>query len=547
MAKFNKSMFAYLQDETQRLPDTNKVWDFFGASIGIKKFKDTVKSFGGYLQSLGIGKGDNVILCLGNIPDAIVSFYAINSIGAIANLVHPLIPGDGLEKMSREMDSKAFILFDEFFYKYDFLNDSDKPVILCSASDFLPKAFKIPYNLFRYNKVKNIRYDDRIVRFKDTLGKFQPQEVDIKGDDIAIYMHSGGTTGVSKTVMLSNDSFNHLADNAIDLIGGGVDDKDGMLMVLPLFHNFGLGICMHTVLCGGGQAVMMPKFNPKGACRLIKRARVTYIAGVPSMYSKMLASGKFKGKKLKKIKNCYCGGEKISAELKKTFEDVMAQNGNPIKLCAGYGLTEGGICCVNTMDIHKDNSTLGKPIKNNYFAIIDDDNNFLKPNERGMIVLTCNTMMTGYYNSPDLNKEVFFTDAEGRKWLKTGDIGYMGDEGYVYFVDRIKRMIKISGINIYPQEIEDCVNAFDGVLRSCVIPYQENGKNFLKLYIVVEEGVVCDDGFIASLREYISNNLLKYNMPKVIECVDSLPLTQIGKVDFKKLQAILAEKEPTKS
>ncbi len=538
MAKFNKSMFAYLTDETKRLPDTNKVWDFFGASIGIKQFKDTVSSLGGYLQSLGIGKGDNVALCLGNIPNAIIGFYAINSTGAIANLVHPLIPGDGLEKMAKEMDCKAFILFDEFFYKYKFLQSSDKPVILCSASDYLPKAFKIPYNAYRYNKVKNIKYDERIVRFKNTLGKYELKPVDIKGDDIAIYMHSGGTTGVSKTVMLSNDSFNHLADNAIDLIGGGVDDKDGMLMVLPLFHNFGLGICMHTVLSGGGQAVMMPKFNPKGACRLIKRARVTYIAGVPSMYSKMLACGKFKGKKLKKLKNCYCGGEKISAELKSAFESAMAANGNPIKLCAGYGLTEGGICCVNTMDIHKDNSTLGKPIKNNYFAIIDDNNKFLQPNERGMIVLTCNTMMTGYYNSPQLDKEVFFDDGQGRKWLKTGDIGYMDEDGYVYFVDRIKRMIKISGINIYPQEIEDCVNAFEGILRSCVIPYEENGKNYLKLYVVMQDGYSYDANFEDSLRSYIGNNLLKYNMPKIIERVDSMPLTQIGKVDFKKLQEL---------
>ena len=145
-------------------------------------------------------------------------------------------------------------------------------------------------------------------------------------------------------------------------------------------------------------------------------------------------------------------------------------------------------------------------------------------------------MMTGYYNSPQLDKEVFFHDEGGRKWLKTGDIGYMDEDGYVYFVDRIKRMIKISGINVYPQEIEDCVNAFAGVKRCCVIPYLEGGKNFLKLLLVVEDGVEYNGGFESALREYIGNNLLKYNMPKVIERVDSLPLTQIGKVDFKKLQ-----------
>lgn len=536
MSKFDKSMFKYLVDETSRLPRSNKALDFYGASIRLGDFISKVDEFAGYLQSLDIKKGDNVILCLGNIPNAIIGFYAINKIGAIANLAHPLIPGEGLKKMSEEMDSKAFILFDEFFYKYDFLKDSDKPVILCSASDFLPRLFKLPYKAYIRGKVKDIKYGGNVVRFRDTLGKYSASDVDVSGDDIAIYMHSGGTTGVSKTVMHTNLSFNNLADNVISLIGGGVDDKDGMLMVLPIFHTFGLGICMHTVLCGGGQAILMPKFSPKGACRLIRRARVTYISGVPNMYAKMLSCGKFKGRMLKKIKNCYCGGEKISSELKRNFESTMAKHGNPIRLCAGYGLTEAGICCVNTMDIHKDNDTLGKPLKNNTFAIIDSQNNFLRPFERGMITLSCNTMMAGYYNHPQLDGEVFFYDGEGRKWLKTGDIGYMDDEGYVYFVDREKRMVKISGVNVYPQEIEDCVKLFDGVKMSCAIPFEEDGKNYLKLYVVLDKGATFDEVFKKNLKEYISSRLLKYNVPKIIEMVDTLPLTQIGKVDFKKLQ-----------
>lgn len=535
MTKFDKSMFEYVVDETQRLQRKNKVWDFYGASIGIGKFIDKVNSFGGYLQSLGIDKGDNVVLCLGNIPNAIVAFYAINNIGAVANLVHPLIPGEGLKKISEYMNPKAFVLFDEFYYKYDWLENSDKPVILCGASDFLPSLFKIPYNLFIRNKVKNIKYCNRVVRFKDAIGKFEYRKVEIKGDDIAVYMHSGGTTGTPKTVMLSNDAFNHLADNIIDLIGGGVDDSEGMLMVLPLFHTFGLGICMHTVISAGGQAVLMPKFRPKAACRLVKRAQVTYMAGVPNMYAKMVASGKFKGKYLRKIKNCYCGGEKLSDDIKKAFEEAMSKSGNPIKLCAGYGLTEGGICCVNTMDIHREGS-MGKPVKNNTFAIVDENNSFLPPMEKGVIALTCNSMMSGYYKSPELDKEVFFTDNIGRKWLKTGDIGYMDADGYVYFVDRLKRMVKISGVNVFPQEIEDCVNKFDGVLRSCIVSYKDGGKTFLKLYVVLDDGIVGDESYLDALRAHIAGNLLKYNMPKIIETVKSLPLTQIGKVDFKILQ-----------
>lgn len=535
MAKFDKSMFQYVVDETKRLPRTNKVWSFYGASIGIGEFIDNVRSLSGFLQSIDIGKGDNVVLCLGNIPDAIVAFYAINNTGAVANIVHPLIPSESLKEISESMDSKAFILFDEFYNKYEWLKKSDKPVILCSASDYLPSLYKIPYNVYSSKFKKKLKYDGRVVRFRDTLIGFKPIPVDIKGDDIAIYMHSGGTTGKSKTVMLSNDSFNHLADNAIDLIGGGVDDRDGMLMVLPIFHNFGLGICMHTVIAGGGQAVMMPKFNPKGACRLVKKRNVTYIAGVPNMYAKMVSSGKFKGEYLKKLKNCYCGGDKLSNAIKQKFEDAMRENGNPIKLCAGYGLTEGGICCVNTMDIHKE-GTLGKPIKNNKFAIIDENDKFLKPNQKGMIVISTNSMMTGYYNDDELTRKTIFEDNNGEKWLKTGDIGYMDEDGYVYFTDRLKRMVKISGINVFPQEIEDYVNKYEGVYKSCVISVNQNGRTELKLYLMPKDGVVADEKYIEGLKEYIASHLLKYSVPRIVEIVDSLPLTQIGKVDFKKLQ-----------
>ena len=319
------------------------------------------------------------------------------------------------------------------------------------------------------------------------------------------------------------------------LVGGGVDDKDGMLMVLPLFHTYGLGICMHTVISGGGQAVMMPKFNAKGACRLVKHRTVTYIAGVPNMYAKMVASGKFKGKYLRKLKNCYCGGDKLSDAVKKAFEDAMAKSGNPIKLCAGYGLTEGGVCCVNTMDIHKE-GTLGKPTKNNKFAVVNEKNEFLPPMQKGMLVISTLGMMSGYYNDEKLTKETIFTDKNGEKWLKTGDIGYMDEDGYVYFVDRLKRMVKISGVNVFPQEIEDLVDKYEGILRSCVISVEKEGKPQLKLYIMVKDGVVADDKYIEGLKEYIGANLLKYSVPKIVEKVESLPLTQIGKVDFKKLQ-----------
>ena len=178
-------MFAYVVDETKRLPRTNKTLSFYGNYIRLGEFIDTIRSLSGYLQHLGIGKGDNVILCLGNIPDAILSFYAINDTGAVANIVHPLIPSKALKKIADDMNTKAFILFDEFYEKYEWLRDSDKPVILCAASDYLPPLYKIPYEMYSYRFKKHVKYDDRVVKFKKILGKYPHKETDIKGDDIA--------------------------------------------------------------------------------------------------------------------------------------------------------------------------------------------------------------------------------------------------------------------------------------------------------------------------------------------------------------------------
>lgn len=534
--QFDCSMTQYLMDRTAD-QDRNRAicWHFFGARASFAKMLADVKKLAGYLQSIGVGQGDNVVLCLGNIPNAIVGFYAINLTGAAVNVVHPLIPRDALKDIALRLQPKAYLLFDEFYDRYgDWLEENGASVVICSARDYLPEIASLFYGMWTCKATRRARKSRSAVTFKQALRADKPfVEPTIRGEDIAVYMHSGGTTGKSKTVALSNAAFNRLADNILNFaIGGRADNRDAMLMVLPVFHIFGLGICMHTVLCTCGRIVLMPKFRAKSACRLVKRYRVDFLAGVPNMYRKMLDCGLFKGPYLKRIKACYVGGDKVGGELHERFAEAMKSAGSDLLLSEGYGLTEAGVTCINTMDGYRKGS-LGRPVTGSRFAVINTDGRFVAPNVRGELAISGNMLMKGYHGEEE---NPFFIDEEGTKWFRTGDVGYMDEDGYVYFVDRCKRVVKISGVNVFPQEIENVTDALPEVVNSCAVKFERNGKPAIRLLVVLRPGVCLDGDTERKIRAAIAVRLMKYSQPAQIAAVEALPLTQIGKVDYKKVE-----------
>ncbi len=530
------SMYSYFASGTAHLSRANRTISFYGRELTLGEVMSDIDGFAARLVEAGVGKGDNVIVCLGNIPDAVIAFYAINKIGAIANLVHPLVTADRLAATAKKMRSKAAVLFDEFYCGYDGWEELGVKTFIASAADYLPRALAPLYRLAKRRTTAPCRdkesFREAVARGKNIGISAAP--VPITGEDIAIYMHSGGTTGSPKSVELSNRAFNALAHNLLALIGGKpVDDRDAMLMVLPLFHNFGLGVCMHTSLSAGGKIVLMPKFDAKGACRLCRSAGVTFICGVPNMYGKMLDSGAFGNDIMRRLKYCYCGGDRLSDSIRRKFEDLAARVGNPIKLFEGYGLTEAGICCVN-MNGRERVGSIGKPVENTYFEAFGDDGVPVPRGSEGELCISTDMAMTRYYDDPEATAKVFF-DYGGKKWIRTGDIGRLDEDGFVYFVDRKKRMIKISGHNVFPQEIENVVNKAAGVKRCCAVETAVDGKVGVRLYIQ-KDGDASDKDVEKAAREAIAAKLLKYSMPREIVFLDKLPLTQIGKVDYRQLE-----------
>ena len=537
MVDMNQSMYSYLKEKHSAYKINSKMISFYGRKIKNKVFFEEVDKIASFLQNKGIKKGDNVIICLGNIPNAIISFYAVNKIGAIANLLHPLIKNNQLEKIISKTNPKAVIVFNEFFKEYDCLKNYNCPIIVCSACDYLFALYKPFYGLYSLNKTIGIEYKENVYKYSKI--KFEKlTDVEIAGSDTAIYMHSSGTTGESKIACISNQAMNNMQVNLFTTVfkEESLNDKWGMLMALPIFHTFGLGVCMHTTLCVGAQAILMPKFNVPYALLLLKFQPVNIISGIPGMFKKLADSPLFKGKMLLKIKECFCGGEKLSDEVKQKFEEKLAKEGSTTKIAEGYGLTETGVVLLNTQD-NSVQGSIGAALKNVEVKIVDDNLAPLKAYEKGNILISSKTLMNGYYLDEQLTNKALVT-LDNKKWVNSGDIGYIDESKHVFFVDREKRLIKISGNNVFPREIENYVNEIEEIDCSCAVKGEKNNKAIIKLYVQMKKDYIFDKEVEKKIVDKISNNMLKYALPSQIICIKNFPKTMIGKIDYKQLEKI---------
>ena len=538
--KYDKSMIAFLKD-CRKDTGNRDVWSFYGKRKTRDDFYDEIDRVATFLVDHDLAKGKSIAICLPNIPDAIVATYAVNKVGAIANIIHPLIPSEGLRQRVENIGSSALFIFDLFYEKHRAVIDAlGIPTIVCSVRDYVSPVLSVALGIATHGKTKGIRYEGRIMRYKDIV-KTAPRAIadEVRGEDIAVYLHSGGTTGSPKTVMLSNRALNACADKTRNLIGGTVGPEDSMLMVLPLFHGFGLGVCMHTVLSASGRVVLMAQFNAKQAIRLLKKEHITFIAGVPTMYDKMMNEPSFVGDHLKYLKHCYCGGDKLPEATKVRFDTLLSEAGNPISLSEGYGLTEVvTVCAVNTVE-HSRFPSVGMGLEGVHFKIVSiTDGATLPIGEVGEICVNADSMMSGYFGDEETTRKTMREDENGDWWIHTGDIGYLDEDGFLYFKDRLKRMVKIAGVNVFPKEIEEIVEKMPEVRFASAIASFLDGKRIIKLYVVMADGYEFNEDTKDAIRERIASELMKYSVPKVIEVRDSLPLTEIGKVDYKKLQEI---------
>ncbi len=510
---------------------------FMYKDISYRRLHAAIRHFAATLVALGVKAGDVVTLCLPNVPAAVTAMYGISYIGATASILHPLTPPEAVLETMRGTDSRMLLYFDKLFPKQmDILGKSDICVVLLSAGEYFSALERAIIQ--RINKVDNraLKAFDgcskvKLVRYDSRTSVAPVAAHPGKNEDVCILLHSGGTTGVPKTIPITNRMFNAESHTVVHLCQPPVLGKSGMLMVLPIFHGFGVGVCLHAMLPYGFRAVLQPAFSAEKTVRIIKRKPVTMLTGVPTMFEKMLATGKFRGRGIKKLQNAYCGGDMMPTALKERFDKACSDAGSPCKLYQGYGLTETvAVCCANSPFYEDRTDCIGKPSFGVQMRIAGEDDATMPIGQKGEICVAGDTVMSGYL---DGTPEGVLREYEGKLWLHTGDCGFEDADGYFHFVGRIKRMSIIAGVNVYHQEIERLATLFEGVSAAAVCEVRRNGKPAVKLFVVSPKG----EAIIEPLRQYLSARLTKYCVPREIAVIDNMPLTPMGKSDYKALAA----------
>ena len=545
---FKGSMFDMVASVAARYPNY-VAFDFMGKSTTYAKMIKKIEQCAQALKTIGIRKGDCVTIAMPNCPQAIYMFYAINLIGGIASMVHPLSSEKEIEFYLNESNSITVITLDQFYGKIEAIrkNTGIVNVILARIKDELAQPLKTGYMITEGYKIAKIPDDAPVIRWKDfmKLSKccFYNYKIERDDNDPAVILYSGGTTGTTKGIMLTNRNFNALAEQVI-ATNPMFKPGDKMLAAMPVFHGFGLGVCIHTMLAKGGRCVLVPRFTPKSYSKLITKNRCNFIAGVPTLYEAMLRLPNMENADFSHLKGVFSGGDSLSIELKKKMDKFLADHKATIKVREGYGTTECvTACCLTPVTLQKEGS-IGIPFPDTYFKIVKPDTDEELPyGEEGEIVLSGPTVMLGYYNKPEETAKTLRRHADGLTWLYTGDLGCMDDQGFVYFRGRIKRMIVTSGYNVYPAQLENILDAHEKVQMSCIIgvpdPYKmQKVKAFVMLRPGNEPTQETKDELLAYCRKYIA----KYAMPYDIEFRNELPKTLVGKVAYRVLEEEEARK-----
>ncbi len=521
------------------------VAESFGNLISRKKFVNDVESVAGFLYSKNIKKGDVVTIFMPNIVQSFVAFYAVNRLGAIANIVHPLTPADTLEEMIKTNHSKAIFVFDIIMEPYvETLRRLNRLVIVCSSSDYAPTVKRPALKLFEKVKVKSKAPSSKTAHFHTISNlAFRAPKVEGNGEEDAVYLHGGGTTGKSKTIRLSNNNLNALAYKLSFLDEPHAPGEEFSLIVLPLFHAFGLGVALHFSMCAGFTCIGMPTFSADKANKYIKKHNVTYVVGVPAMYKKMYEASNFDGEHLKKLRLLWAGGDIVSDTFMNSFNSKLAKWGAKGRLYRGYGLTEvSSVCTANVRGANRENS-IGRPLDGLTIEIWDENKKKLPPNTIGEIAITGSTVMQGYYNSED---DGIFVDEEGKRWVLSGDLGYVDEDGYFFFTGRKKRMIIISGYNVYPNDIEQEVLKLDYINEACAVQGYIDSRPVIKLFVSLTEPTDKPEETRKCILEYCNSKLEKFSRPTTVTILDALPKTKMAKIDFMKLTDTPPTPQPTR-
>lgn len=539
---FDGTMYEKVAEIASEQPNAIAL-TFMGKNITYRHLIEEINKCAKSMRVLGVREDDRVTIAMPNCPQAIYMLYATNLIGAVANMIHPLSAEKEIESYLNISKSIMVVTLDQFYHKIEAIRANTKVqnVIIARVKDALSRPIRVGYMLTEGRKIEKIPSSAPVFQWPDfvKLGRhcsydYQAQR---RSEDVAVILYSGGTTGTTKGIELSNFNFNALSGQVI-AANPMFRRGDKMLAAMPLFHGFGLGVCIHTMLAQGGRCILVPRFTPKSYAKLITKHRCNFIAGVPTLYEALLRLPLMENADLSCLKGVFSGGDSLSIELKKKFDKFLYDHQAMIQVREGYGTTESVTAsCLTPPNRYKEGS-IGIPFSDMYFKIVKPGTDEELPfNEEGEILMAGPTIMMDYLDMPEETAATLRVHADGLRWLYTGDLGTMDEDGFIHFRGRAKRMIISSGYNIYPAQIENIFDAHEKVQMSCAIGVPDPYKmHRVKMFIMLKPGIKPSDKVKEELLAYARKHIAKYAMPKEIEFRAELPKTLVGKVAYRVLE-----------
>lgn len=533
------SLYDAILNTSLKYPENTAI-EYADNQITYKQLIKKINKYAASLKMLNVQKGEKVTICMPNTPEEVAMFYAINEVGAVANMIHPLSSPVELEYYLNKSASRIILCVDASYKNVSSVMKNTKleKVIVATATPSMTRLAAFIYWLKVGRKI-NVEENKNIMTLNHFVSLGENYEGDpytpSEKDDPAVILYSGGTTGKPKGVVISNYSFNAQALQS-RYVSGNLTPDNAFLTFLPNFHAFGLGICTHTPLYNGMKAILIPQFNGRKMKSYIKKYHFNILCGVPTLYDSMMKS-KYGKNDLKCIKEVVSGGDAMSLDLKKRLNTFLKEHGSKADVRVGYGLTESsGVVALSPNGITDASDVIGYPFPDAKFMILD-----LKTGKEahigkdGEICIAGPNLMLEYLDEPIETDETLF-EYKGTTWLHTGDIGFFDKNGLLHYKSRLKRMIITSGYNVYPSQVEEVIMNHEAVAKCAVIGIPDKNKGeIVKAFVVLKEG---KDGLLVknSLQKHLKNHLAKYEIPRDIKFIDDLPLTKLGKVAYKELE-----------
>lgn len=520
----------------------NTALQYFENEITYKDLIKKINRVAAALKAIGAEKGERITVCMPNTPEAIYMFYAINEIGAVANMVHPLSSEKEIEDYVNQAHSKIILCIDISYPKVEAIikNTELEQVIVVSPTRSMDMLVRMIYKLTkgRKNHIKKSQHVITWDRFLSQAGKFIGNpHARVNANDDAVIMYSGGTTGKPKGIVLTNLNFNAQALGAKYLVPELFKTEYSFMAFLPNFHAFGLGCCIHMPLFNGARSFLIPQFNPKKFKSYITKYKVNVLVGVPTVFE-YLTKIKFRKDALKTVKYVVSGGDMISMTNKELINDFLKSHGSKALIENGYGLTEAsGGFIFSPLSVAEEPDAIGYPLPDNEVIIMDlKTKSEAKLGEDGEILVRGLSVMKEYLGKPKETEEAFIKVGT-KKYLRTGDIGYADEDGVIHFRSRLKRMIISNGYNIYPANIED-VTLKSKQVSACAVVGREDKLRGEKVVVFVVPATkeASERAIKKELNAIYKKHLAKYEIPREIRFIKELPKTKLAKVDFKALE-----------